>query len=299
MGKVADNYTTEDSAVKAKREIWNYHNKSGVWAGKYRNSHNMPHWHTDCELLYIERGAIDIFCGNEAMTLTVGQACFVEPETIHYMHAQTPDTVIAVLIFSYGIIEGVTDDNVLEHPYIRRNYGIGEVYNVVKRELTDKQAHFEQMICDKIRDLFIVVMRNEATVQRKKENSTALMLRKLLDKINDDYAEITFEDACKFMALEPAYFSRYFRRYTGMSFSQYLTFTKVDNAVQQLKSGETSVTDVAVACGFDSIRTFNRNFKELTGYTPTELPHDYSMAEYFVHSDQTFNPTDKQTALIE
>ena len=285
--------------MKAKREIWTYHNKSGVWAGKYQNSHNMPHWHTDCELLYVERGPIEIFCGNEKFILREGQACFVGPEAIHYMHAQNSNSVIAVMIFGYGIIEGITDDKVLMHPYILHDYAIDEVYAVVKRELSDKLPHFEQIVCDKIRDLFIEIMRKEPTTQRKKENSTALTLRKLLDKINEDYAEISFEDAYKFMSLEPAYFSRYFRRYTGMSFSQYLNFTKIDNAVLQLKTGNASVTDIAVSCGFDSIRTFNRNFKELTGFTPTELPNDYSMTEYFVHSNQTFNPTDKQTTLVD
>ena len=124
-------------------------------------------------------------------------------------------------------------------------------------------------------------------------------MRKLLDKINDEYADITFDEACRFMALEPAYFSRYFRRNTGMSFSRYLTFTKVDNAVRLLQKGELSVTEIALFCGFDSIRTFNRNFKELTGYTPTDLPKDFDMTEYFVHSDDTFDPTGKETALIE
>lgn len=285
--------------MKAKREIWNYHDKSGVWAGKYRNSHNLPHWHTDCELLYTVNGSADVFCADKAMTLTAGQTCFVEPETIHYMHAKTPDTVLAVLIFSYGIIEQVMNDRVLCSPLIDGDYGVEKVYNDVKKELTDKQPYFEQMVCDKVRDLFIRIVRREPTEPRKKENSTAQQLRRLLDKISDDYADITFEEACKFMSLEQAYFSRYFRKYTGMSFSRYLAFTKVDNAVRLLQKGEMSVTEVALSCGYDSIRTFNRNFKELTGYTPTELPQNFDMAEYFVHSDDTFDPTGKETSLIE
>ncbi len=285
--------------MKAKREIWNYHNKSGVWAGKYRNSHNLPHWHTDCELLYVNSGTIDIFCGDVAMTLKQGQACFVEPETIHYMHARSTDTVLSVIIFSYGIIEGVMGGKVLSSPRIDRDHGIGSVYNLVKAELVGRQICFEQMVCDAIRDLFIRIIRSEPTSDRKKETSTSGQLRKLLDKINDEYADITFDEACRFMALEPAYFSRYFRRNTGMSFSRYLTFTKVDNAVRLLQKGELSVTEIALFCGFDSIRTFNRNFKELTGYTPTDLPKNFDMTEYFVHSDDTFDPTGKETALIE
>ncbi len=285
--------------MKAKREILNYNNKSGVWAGKYRNSHNLPHWHTECELLYVQEGTIDIFCGNQQDTYTAGQACFVPPETIHYMHAQTPDTVLAVIMFNYGIVESILGDSTLTDPKITRDYGIADVYAEVKRELTATLPYFEQKVCDKLRDLFIDIVRAEPVSPRKKENSTALQLRRLLDKIDNDYALITFDEACRFMTLEQAYFSRYFRRYVGMSFSKYLNYVKVDNAVRQLKQGTLSVTDVSVNCGFDSIRTFNRNFKEMTGYAPTELPADFVMAEYFVHSAENFNPTSTETSLIE
>ena len=46
----------------AKREIWKYPEEAHVWVGKYRNSHNLLHWHYDCEFVYVERGSIDVFC---------------------------------------------------------------------------------------------------------------------------------------------------------------------------------------------------------------------------------------------
>ena len=285
--------------MKAKREVRNYHNKSGVWVGKYKNSHNLPHWHTESELVFVESGSLDIFCADTALTLTSGQACYIPPETIHYMHAQTPETLVIVMMFSYSIIENILKDSTLKEQKITREYGIAEVYAVLKRELTEELPFFEQKVCDKLRDLFIDIVRSEPTTPRKKENSTALRLRKLLDKIDNEYADITFEEACDFMALEQAYFSRYFRRFTGMSFSKYLNYVKIDNAVKQLQSGNMSVTDIALGCGFDSIRTFNRNFKEMTGYAPTDLPHDFVMTEYFVHSNENFNPTSTETSLIE
>ena len=285
--------------MKAKREVRNYHNKSGVWVGKYKNSHNLPHWHTESELVYVESGDINVFCADSSLSLTTGQACYIPPETIHYMHAQTPETVLVVMMFNYAIIENVLKGNTLTEQKITRDYGIADVYGTIKRELTDKLPFFEQKICDKLQDLFIDIVRSEQTSPRKKDNSTALQLRRLLDKIDKEYTDITFEEACDFMALEQAYFSRYFRRFTGMSFSKYLNYVKIDNAVKQLQIGNLSVTDIALSCGFDSIRTFNRNFKEMTGYAPTELPPDFVMTEYFVHSDENFNPTSTETSLIE
>lgn len=45
-----------------------------------------------------------------------------------------------------------------------------------------------------------------------------------------------------------------------------------------LRSGEkTSITDVSVRCGFNTIRNFNRAFRDITGYSPRTLPEDYEL----------------------
>ena len=54
------------------------------------------------------------------------------------------------------------------------------------------------------------------------------------------------------------------------------------------------------ACGFNTIRNFNRVFKELTGYTPRTLPKDYrfirSLKEY---KDNGFDPTLHGSEILE
>ncbi len=282
----------------AKREIWNYSDKSHVWAGKYRNSHNIPHWHTDCELLYLCNGKIDIYCNNTCYSLKPKEAFFVDTEQIHYMHAQTDDTVLAVIIFDYGIIEKIMSGKTFENPHFTADYNIEKLYETIKKEQKKKLAFYEQVVVGKVCELFINLVRNEQPIERKKENSTSQNLRKLLDEISVDYDTITFESACKTMALEQAYFSRYFRKNAGMSFSDYLNYVKIDNAVKMLKNGLTA-SQTSIKCGFDSVRTFNRNFKKLTGYTPKELPKDFVFSEFFVHSDSSINPTGKETSLLE
>lgn len=59
--------------MKAKREQWQYSPNAKVWAGKYRNSHNMPHWHYDCELLFVENGSLDIFCNQKGYRVSKGR----------------------------------------------------------------------------------------------------------------------------------------------------------------------------------------------------------------------------------
>ena len=44
-----------------KKESWSYNNNEKVWVGKYQNSHNISHWHNDCELIYVCQGEIAVF----------------------------------------------------------------------------------------------------------------------------------------------------------------------------------------------------------------------------------------------
>ena len=59
---------------------------------------------------------------------------------------------------------------------------------------------------------------------------------------------------------------------TGRSFSRHLADERVGQAVRALKfHSSRSVTDIAFACGFESLPTFYRTFRAITGMTPTEL----------------------------
>lgn len=61
--------------------------------------------------------------------------------------------------------------------------------------------------------------------------------------------------------------SRAFLRHTGMSFRQWRQRSRLLAALPLLEAGE-RVTDVALACGYDSLSAFIVAFKELLGTTP-------------------------------
>ena len=78
--------------------------------------------------------------------------------------------------------------------------------------------------------------------------------------------------------MAPAYFSRYFKKMSGLTFSQYLNVLRVEKAIELLTGQEQlTMTDVMSRCGFNTLRNFNRVFKEITGFAPTRLPADYAL----------------------
>ncbi len=284
----------------AKQEIRRYIGAERVWVGKYKNSHNVLHWHYACELLFVEYGEIDVFCDSETYTLKKGDAFFIDSGEMHYMHAKK-ETVLIVTMFENDIIKKITENNKLVTPLLSHDYDIPLIYERMVLELMQKKPYFNCVVESEILNLAVNIFRCEKLEKRKRNAAdSAQSFKDLLADVNERYAYYTFEDACKFMGFSDAYFSKFFKKIAGMTFSQYLNRVKTEKAILFLRKNDgTTVTEIALSCGFNTIRNFNRIFKEFTGYTPKTLPKDFTLDEKFIYSvNGEFNPTSNETTLL-
>jgi AraC-like DNA-binding protein len=62
---------------------------------------------------------------------------------------------------------------------------------------------------------------------------------------------------------------RYFRSRTGKTFPAYLNELRVARVCRLLVETDATVTEVALACGFDSMANFDHQFRRLHGCSPT------------------------------
>ncbi len=97
-----------------------------------------------------------------------------------------------------------------------------------------------------------------------------------LDHLNKSYMEdITLDSLAAYAGFSRYTLSRMFRQHTGATFTQYLSRRRVDMASELLSGTRMPVTQVALQCGFNSIATFNRVFREVKGCTPTQYRDIY------------------------
>ncbi len=285
----------------AKREVWKYSPETRVWVGKYRNSNNLLHWHYDCELLYVERGSIDVFCERKKHSLVKGQALYVDSEQIHYMHAREKDTVLIVVIFDYNIIRSFLGGKRLARPVLENSYPIPAFYTKLRELLISKPPYYGTEAALLVAGFMLDIFRRETLRESAESDRTEQSFRRLLAEINEKYEYFSFSDAAKFMGMSDGYFSRFFHASAGVTFSRHLNFVRTSAAVELLHADDPpSITEIASRCGFGTIRNFNRIFKELTGYAPGKLPKNFVLDEkFFYPSAETFNPTVYDCELIE
>jgi transcriptional regulator GlxA family with amidase domain len=72
-------------------------------------------------------------------------------------------------------------------------------------------------------------------------------------------------EACR---LSPTHFRRLFREALRESPTEYLGRLRVQKAAALLGSGRYGVLDAALACGFNSLSAFSRQFRALYGESP-------------------------------
>ena len=286
----------------AKYEKRHYDGQEKVWAGTYLNLHNEIHWHLDNEIIYIRKGTAEISVNSVVHQLSAKSCVFVDSGNLHYIRSMTPDTMISVILFSNVITNTITESKVLESPLLSSDYDFIHLYSIIKEELNKKDIYYEYMTVDYISRFLINVFRNEKTeIRTKKDEGEIYNIKKLLAYIGDNYDHITFDDAASYMGLSEAYFSRVFKSLSGITFSRYLNNVKIENAIALLRSGENHlITEVAMMCGYSSIRNFNREFLKSTGYSPTKLPSDYVFAvREFKSSGKGYDPTLKESYLMD
>ncbi|MDR1638980.1 MAG: AraC family transcriptional regulator [Clostridiales bacterium] len=97
-------------------------------------------------------------------------------------------------------------------------------------------------------------------------------VKKAIQYIMNHFAEpLTVQDAAAHVKLNPGYFGRIFQEHTGLSFRQYLTFIRLNQAEDLLRSGEHNVNESAFQCGFKDIFYFSKVFKKHKGVAPSSL----------------------------
>lgn len=280
----------------------NYQGKERVWAGRYRNLHNLPHWHLECELIYIEEGKTIVSHNHQEYSLSAGDAIFLSSGEIHYIKSEE-DSVTAICLFDSALIQDLIKTQHLLCAKLQNSYPIPEYFERIKTELNEQKPFFELQTCAQITSLMIEIFRNEAITEQNhpKEQSSIANYKNLLIEIEEKYGYITFSDAAAFMGLSEPYFSKFFRKISGMTFSQYLNTVRLEKAIEMLHHNEKqlSITEIAASCGFDTIRHFNRTFKDLTGMTPRQLPADYVLDIQPLRTIQdAFDPTLQASELL-
>lgn len=266
-----------------------------VWLGRYKNLTNVLHWHCECELIRIAQGHAQVRIGAHSFDAVRGDVFFCAGEDLHYIIG-TPDSRIDVLILHRSITKDITDRYALVCPKLSADIAVQHYLKKIQQILACKGPFYRDALEAWARSLTVEIFRNcEITVRKSKPH----LYNDLISKINDEFTFITFSDAVEYCGYSPSHFSKVFKTISGMSFSDYLNIIRIENAIQRMQEDPgATIASISAACGFSTIRNFNRVFRELTGFSPRSLPENYALDTHLhISVTQGFDPTQKTSVL--
>lgn len=103
------------------------------------------------------------------------------------------------------------------------------------------------------------------------ENKSHQLLISLLLFADKNFTKpCRLHDAVASIGYDYAYASKYFKRKVGLSFKRYVNNLRIIESKYLLSTAAMSMEEIGEACGFSSLRSFDREFRAQMGETPSE-----------------------------
>ncbi|PCI02703.1 MAG: AraC family transcriptional regulator [Flavobacteriaceae bacterium] len=88
--------------------------------------------------------------------------------------------------------------------------------------------------------------------------------------MNNFKENISLNDVAALAYMNPSSFSRYFKRVQHKTLKQYINELRVGYACKLLLEKKYSMTDICFESGFNNLSNFNRQFKSVTSFSPSD-----------------------------
>ena len=291
--------------MRAFHEVRSYNSDFMVWHSSYDNISFLAHWHKEIELIYVRSGTCHLSITDVNFTAHAGDLAICESGVIHYSDSHNMDNSLDFIIFDTSILGPLFENPHFAHPLVTKEelkrYGLSSrltsLIDTVSEELEERKPYYQEIVISSLKTFWFLLKRchPRAEASSVPDNRRTRMLadfQSLLSYLEDHYADnITLEYAAASMNFSTGYFSKIFKKLMGINFVTYLNLVRIEHAVHQLRSTQQKFTDIALNCGFNNIRTFNRVFKEITGCTPSEFllhpdPDTYKRTYYNRRSEK-------------
>jgi AraC-like DNA-binding protein len=86
---------------------------------------------------------------------------------------------------------------------------------------------------------------------------------------------ITLDEIAEEASMTVPAFCRYFKKLTNKTFTHFVNEYRIVHASKLLTEGLLNVTDICFTCGFNNVSHFNRQFKEITGKSPSDYRKEF------------------------
>ena len=281
------------------------------WVQSYGRDIDYLHFHNYLEIGYCYDGKGTLTLGERDYRFTGGEISIIPK---NYPHTTNSDPgTISKWEYLFVDVEGILEElyqkagNEKRMNHLLRRINSRAIFLAVEdapgiaktvRNILDIMRDTKEFYIEEAKGLMVALL-----VSIARENPTEKGLAELsgkmtipvsraLDYITLHYMEpLRVEELARWCHISETHFRRVFSTYMKMGPLEYINLVRVQTACNYLKNTDESMADIAGKCGFTTLSTFNRNFKQVTGVSPSEWrkrPENYEqqLLKYWIHSEE-------------
>lgn len=254
--------------------------------------------HNFWEFICVDRGDVDITAGDRKMRLHKDEIAFHEPMEFHDVHTSphsAPNLVViafdcsspAMNFFRKKVLKINQEERMLLASVIR------EARNCFASRLDDpyldhlelrpeQEEGAQQMLILSLTTFLLHLMRRTRREQQQRRlgsmpsrstsiNNTDAQFNQICLYLDGHLAEpMSIERICRDNLIGRSQLLALFHKKTGLGVIRYFNEMKIDKAKTLIRLSENQFTQIANELGYSSISYFSRQFREITGMSPSE-----------------------------
>ena len=235
-----------------------------------KDTETPPHFHGAIELLFCVNGNQDVCIGGETYTISRGCGCFIDSYTIHSLKPSGAELYAVVgddHFFNqlFSAFNDTTPPRVFkfeDFDFISFLYTIHNKKRLNKESADATSGAIVKLLLAELYETFQFVKR-----KRDKQNE---LVAAVLQYASENYKEdLSLAALSSRFGYSHTYLSRILHLYLGMHWSVYVGNLRARIAHTLIEGNKnSSVLDVALGCGFESLNTFYRAYRRVFGKTP-------------------------------
>lgn len=255
------------------------------YVDKDHSKYNMAaHWHSEIEILRVLEGEFEATLNSKNYLLKKGDILFMNSEAVH---KGTPNNcVYECVVFKQ---EYLYNENYDTHSFVKSlmngaytvneyfpandspiNNALNMLFDAVASNSSSRKLRVISSFYSFLAEIAEGKLYNANPQIGIDTNSKKLLkLKEILSHIRSNYSQpFSLEKLSQDVNLSPQYLSNFFKAMTDKSPTEYLIEYRIEKASHRLRSTETSITEIAYACGFSDLSYFIKIFKRLKGTSP-------------------------------
>jgi len=264
------------------------------FSSRVQNTSSYWHFHPEFEIVYIDKGKGKRHVGNHISYYKNGDLIFLGPNVPHlsFSDGLDPDHQ-EVVVQMKGDFLGENFINKPELAMVRNLFEKAKQGIVFKKE-TKKRVGERLLKMQKLdsfdRLMELLSILNELAISDEYQLLNAgnfslevagqdhQRINKIYNFVENKFQKtIQLEQVAKEVNMTIPAFCRYFKKLTGRTFTQFVNEYRIAHSSRLLSEDHISISEVCYESGFNNFSHFNKQFKLITGKSPTAYRKEMKM----------------------